>query len=428
MTTEPTILGGQAAIDLWLQGRRAWNQWVDQHPKAYINFSGVDFSRYRGCDNIPQNLWPFAGFRFPNGDVCFWEAKFGKGKVNFSGAQFGEGDVIFFGAQFGEGYISFRDTQFGYGNINFSEVQFGEGDVSFSGATFKGPVFFVDTVLGDGQYYFHHTDFSDSVIFNRLENAGAVQGFSFQFASFNGSLQFSALERFNCVIDLIGTKITHHISLAGLRCKMQTERPLKLIGCIARLGGGRLLRRYGWIPLSKFLKWLTKDAKWLNKTTAVDKDDAERFRRLKELAENNKDHSQALHFKAQEMQAARWHTSTGWDLVMEFLYQKFSNYGRSEWRPILGLAFFWVFFATIYAYCSNTLHSFWEKLAAALIFSAGQMLPYIPSARDARELPTIFFHCGQLPGWAYAGTFLQNLLAVALFFLVGLALRNRFRL
>jgi hypothetical protein len=128
------------------------------------------------------------------------------------------------------------------------------------------------------------------------------------------------------------------------------------------------------------------------------------------------------------MQAARWHTSTGWDLVMEFLYQKFSNYGRSEWRPIMGLAFFWVFFATIYAYCSNTLHSFWEKLAAALIFSAGQMLPYIPSARDARELPTILFDGGQLPGWVYAGTFLQNLLAVALFFLVGLALRNRFRL
>lgn len=405
MTTElrPT-LKGQAAIDLWLQGRDAWNQWVDQNPEARIDFSGADFSRYRGCDNIPEYLWPFTRFRFPNGGVNFSYAKFGKGMVSFFGAQFGKGSVT------------------------FDKAQFGEGDVSFTGATFKGRVFFIGTVLGDGQYYFEYTDFSDCVIFNRLENAGAVQGLSFRFTSFNGPLQFSALESFNCVIDLIGTKTTHHISLAGLSCKMQTARPLKLIGCIARLPGRRLLRRYGWIPLSKFLKWLTKDAKWLNKTTATDKDDAERFRRLKELAENNKDHSQALNFKAQEMQAARWHTSTGWDLVMEFLYQKLSNYGRSEWRPILGLAFFWVFFATIYAYCSNTLHSFWEKLAAALIFSAGQMLPYIPSARDARELPTILFHCGQLPGWVYAGTFLQNLLAVALFFLVGLALRNRFRL
>ena len=204
MTTElrPT-LKGQAAIDLWLQGRRARNQWVDQHPETHIDFSEVDFSPYRDCDSVSEYLWPFAGFVFPNG------------------------------------------------GINFINAQFGKGNVSFMGATFKGPVFFIGTVLGGGQYNFEHTDFSDRVIFLGLENAGAVQGFSFKFASFNGPLQFSAQEPFNCVIDLIGTKITHHVSLAGLRCNMQTARSLS-----------------------------TEGFKWLNKTAAADKDDAERFRRL----------------------------------------------------------------------------------------------------------------------------------------------------
>jgi hypothetical protein len=291
---------------------------------------------------------------------------------------------------------------------------------------------FIGTTLGKGKYDFESADFAERVIFDRLINAGAVKAFSCKFATFDKSFQLSADEPFHCVVDLTGTKTTHHVSLAGLTCHLKTKRPLKLIRSIARLPGGRPLRRYAWVPLSQYLRQRTMALRWLNKTRACDPQDADRFRRLKEIAENNKDLAQALEFKAQEIQAGRWHnTTTRWDRAMEFLFEKLSNYGRSERLPLLWLIVFWLAFAGLYTGLSNTVCRMCieDKISSALIFSAGQMLPFVPSAREARlSWENVLFLGDRLPGFIYALTFIQSIVAVGLLFLLGLALRNRFKL
>ena len=82
-TDKRMTLQGKEAIALWKQGKDAWNQWVEKHPEADIDFSRVDFGRYRSdldC-HILAPEWPFAGFQFPKGNVSFEHAQFGEGYV-----------------------------------------------------------------------------------------------------------------------------------------------------------------------------------------------------------------------------------------------------------------------------------------------------------------------------------------------------------
>ena len=85
-TDERIILKGHAAIGLWKQGKDVWNQWVEEHPEADINFKEVDFGTYRNAPDchIPFYKWPFAEFRFPKGAVSFDKAQFGKENVSLS--------------------------------------------------------------------------------------------------------------------------------------------------------------------------------------------------------------------------------------------------------------------------------------------------------------------------------------------------------
>ncbi|MBT6717366.1 MAG: hypothetical protein HOB18_06995, partial [Nitrospina sp.] len=121
---EKKILKGQAAIDLWLKGKDAWNKWVEENPVADVSFQGVDFSQHRVDDIIS-----FSGFKFPTGIVDFYGATFGKGHVDFFGASFGEGEVWFHKVNFGNGDVNFFNTVFGEGPVSFSEASFGKGEV-----------------------------------------------------------------------------------------------------------------------------------------------------------------------------------------------------------------------------------------------------------------------------------------------------------
>ena len=154
-------LEGKAAIDLWKQGKAAWNQWVKKNPEANIYFSRVDFGQYRHDHDcrIPAHEWPFAEFQFPKGKVAFSEAQFGEGDVFFHDAQFEKGLVSFQGTQFGEGKVSFIRAQFGEGNVFFNKAQFGEGDVSFVSTRIQGDFSLSHAILGEGTYDFERCDF-----------------------------------------------------------------------------------------------------------------------------------------------------------------------------------------------------------------------------------------------------------------------------
>ncbi len=174
MAKEIKTLSGDKAIEKWLEGCDKWNKWVSEHPEYNVDFTGVDFSKHRGCENISEHKWPFAEFRFPNG------------KVSFVGATFGEGHV------------------------------------NFIHATFGGKVIFIRTTLGKGNYNFKKVDFMDRTIFHELQNASVIKSFTFQFATFEKSLEISADDSFNCVVDLTGTSLSNQVVLENLSCNINT--------------------------------------------------------------------------------------------------------------------------------------------------------------------------------------------------------------
>lgn len=88
--SEKIVLRGGDAIALWKAGKDAWNQWVEEHPEAEINFSGIDFGKHH------ENGAPisFSEYIFPKGDVDFSNAHFNKGNVYFKGTAW-KGGCIF---------------------------------------------------------------------------------------------------------------------------------------------------------------------------------------------------------------------------------------------------------------------------------------------------------------------------------------------
>lgn len=289
---ERVRLEGQAAIDLWKQGKDAWNSWIDEHMDADISFENVDFSQHISDDIC----YSFEGFRFPNGDILFDEAEFGDGEVTFSRAEFGDGVVSFFSTTFGEGNVAFHETEFGGGYVSFLGATFGKGVVSFLGATFgDGEVEFIGADFGEGEVSFLETRFGEgNVAFLDATFGGPL---NFRIAKFDasalslencavtGTAEFAALEglqslsrftlrgssflgpliiegEFTCIPDLRRTRTDHHVDLDEVSCS---------------------LKRHAACPRLQKLS-----------LKANDSEDAGRLRRLKELAEGNRDHAAAL--------------------------------------------------------------------------------------------------------------------------------------
>lgn len=104
-------LVGQDALDLWKQGRDAWNKWAEKNPEYNVSFEGVDFSPY-----IDRKLG-----------------------ISFNGYQFPKGNVYFIGAEFGEGVVYFRESEFGKRETRFDDSTF-NGNADFSGLKGCGSV------------------------------------------------------------------------------------------------------------------------------------------------------------------------------------------------------------------------------------------------------------------------------------------------
>ncbi|MGA4608702.1 hypothetical protein [Pseudoalteromonas maricaloris] len=204
------VLKGQAAIELWLQGKEAWNKWVEENPVADVSFREVDFTKFEGV--------LFTGYKFPTGTVdfslarfnedraiCpnkqlaniqvnFSHAHFGDGDVDFSGAMFGISDVLFLQTQFGAGRVSFSGVTLAKGLVNFSNAHFGDGNVNFSGSRFnKAEVLFLNTQFGNGDIDFFDARFVGDVFFSgsKFDNGDVT----FNRARFsNGNISFASTQ------------------------------------------------------------------------------------------------------------------------------------------------------------------------------------------------------------------------------------------
>ncbi|MAJ00358.1 MAG: hypothetical protein CMH67_12380, partial [Nisaea sp.] len=296
---ETVVLKGQAAVNLWLDGKDAWNKWIAENPDAKVDFSRIDISIYGDVF--------FAGFHFPtgnggvtferalfgDGDVTFERALFGDGGVNVENAEFGDDGIFFFNASFGKGDINFSNSTFGSKGVDFSHVKFGGGDVSFSGVSFgKGKIDFSHATCGTGHFAikecsfgngkdkpkqkgaitFEHIDFGGRFSFQNRKETGNIQFLSFNGCVFKTGVTLAA--ELTCVPDLRGTIVTAHLDLDALT-----------INAASREAG-----------------------------------DAPKYRRLKEMAERNRHHEAALRFFAGERRCMRWaRGNTPWQTVWSYL-------------------------------------------------------------------------------------------------------------
>ncbi len=449
--THPTLTG-DAAMALWGRGKKAWNAWTERNPEASIDFSSQQF----GGDDYGSIYFAFYCFPKGSGEVDFSEAKFIAKFIEFSCSQFGGGEVTFDGATFRAEKVNFFNSRFDDTKVSFREVAFDSDEVYFFASNFSGPstvfnnakfgsckidfkdcnfdsemtLFFGITVeagklnfsyskfegrfditssgVGDTSVSFFEATFCDCAFFQSLDDTSNCDLFTFAGATFESSFVFSANGRIGCPLDLRRTSIAHDVVVQDIRCDYQRE---------AQRGA------------NPFSTWLSR---------AADPEDSQRFRKLKELAVANRNHAKALEFHAQEIRTQRGHGTTKLQDLAQFLYWIASDYGRSVKRPFGWLIALWLGFAGLY-WQSRTAFGDFPAKAFALVegltrdfgtvlgYSGSNMLAFIPTGGTARQQGIELLYGGQVPDWVLLMAGVQSILAVILLFLLGLGLRNMFR-
>lgn len=390
----------------------------------------------------------FEGYYFGNGDVTFRDVKFGDGNVtfrhanfgngtsDFSGASFGDGRLIFSAATFGNGGVIFYQVKFGKGVKDFSETVFGTGEVNFLEADFddghinffatdfgNGDVLLTDTTIGSGQLILakacaSHFLFSPKahkltaisargLVISQwgvlmLKDGSTLETLDFQGASFDGAVFISG--DLDIVPDLRRIRSSHQIELGELKIE---------------------LRRLSHYSSSRLLKYFSQ--------CSENVEDSGRLRRLKEIAEANKDHQAALRFSADENRASRWIQTSKLGSILDIAFSGFSNYGQSILRPFCWLAGLLAIGTSLYKFMGTNEHpigkpEWWGDLGQAIALATSNSLPFLPQSRGIRDDAIKALYSNDPSLLIDAIMIGHGALSFIFLFLIGLGLRNRFRL
>lgn len=288
-----------------------------------VVFSNTKFKANRlsfSNSKINSTMVDFEGVEFEVEQLNFSHMEFNSKRVSFAGTKIKGNNIDFFGTDFGKADVIFSNTEIisrcrfseinADGLVYFANTQFYGDENIFEGASFGGSVSFEGAGFHKGVCSFKQATFKEHLDFSVVNIHHNMEDLSFRFTTFLSSCEFSANNRLLFIPDFTGTKTTNHFVLSGLNCEFQRE---------------------------------TDGVK----VKAVRKTDAERLCRLKEIAESNKDHSKALLFHSEEMRAKRWHQLSTAQSVLDILFDVVSRYGQSIVRPIVGVIFC---MASLYAY------------------------------------------------------------------------------
>ena len=154
--------------------------------------------------------------------------------------------------------------------------------------------------------------------------------------------------------------------------------------------------------------------------------DADMFRRLKEIAVEARDHDREQLFFAFELKAKRGHETRGLALVPNYFYGWISDFGRSLWRPTFGLLAVWFAFGNHYRWLAS---KDMEHLSDGLLFSTAQLFPFLSASKGVlAEARFALFGTETVGNWVSTFSVIEGLLGIVFLFLIGLTLRNRFRI
>ena len=396
-----------------------------------VSFDGATFNGQPELSNTTFSKASFSNTTF-NKPMDFSQAEF-PGEINFDKAIFNEsanfshttfvGDAYFGDMEVKSG-IDFSSCEF-KGATNFTGAKFSQ-KTNFESAIFEGKTKFIEAEFGM-ENNFEYTTFTENTYFNGI-TASEAHFFSFRGATFGKTFSIKSDERIGCVIDFIDTQAKYSLHLGDIACTFRREH-----------------------------KWLT-NRKWLSCIlkcllsgfqTPEDSDDISRLRKLKKVAQEEKDHLRALDYKVQEMQAKRWHDIAGEQTssllklaktLPEFVFWSLSCYGRSLFMPAFWLLSMALLMGEVY-YCLSSGHATTDHPQEQGIslnepidrwdaygYSASQIFPWISIARDQQKLFREEIKDSSSVTFIKALSYIQTLGSTLLLFLLGLGARNRFLL
>lgn len=157
--------------------------------------------------------------------------------------------------------------------------------------------------------------------------------------------------------------------------------------------------------------------------------DADKYRYLKLMASDAKDHQNELKFFAKELRAKRGHeTKDRRAILLNRLYEWSSDFGQSVALPL-----YWLLGLVVASWLVRVgacLPASWNALEAHLAMSFADTFLLVGSEKwGLRTTAVPLAVCSRDFGlWQHVGALVQSITSVALVFLIGLGLRNRFKM
>ena len=403
-----------------------------QFGKGDVSFEGANFGEgLVGFENVGfcSGNVSFKEALFGTGIIAFEEIIFGEGRFEFDDADLGHGKVMFSKIDFGNGLTSFQNVKWGEGDIFFHEIKFGFGNVKFRSSIFEknNLTFFKTSFKCEKIQYSYMKADSIDLNFTEVDFGSAIIFFSFSI------LKESELTILNSQFE--SNNIHFQNNIIGsfyMRNCLNTESISELPFRAMRLAGTFVLE--GNFTCVPDLRSTVMAAHVDLETSFIDPPRYKRqfpaftfprpaarhaapLRRLKELAEQNRHHEAALRFFALERRDMRWTTSlSAWASALDWFYDVACVYGQSVMRPAAILVGLFAVFANVYGLLDPGLGAW-----GALVKSAYYTVPFvfIKSAQPAAAVFTDPVHALTMAQQGFSFIFL---------FLLGVSLRNRFRL
>ena len=398
---EERALKGSEAYTLYKKGKDTWNEWARVNEGRGVSFQDVVFEEDMNFEGYIFPGFAFFGKATFTRNADFTRAAFTH-NADFSNARFTQ-RAMFDGATFG-GKAHFRNTAF-ISTATFMRATFGD-EVGFIQSCFSDTAGFTYVIFNQltnfnqAEFqrgaYFMNVRFEKDVMFQRCKFSYNDVTVTFFGSHFKQATEIDSCE-FEYVPDFRSTIFDKGISLYSAQVKYQSVNDNFALG-------------------------------WLGK--ARENHDSDKYRRHKDLAVLARDREREQMFFAYELKAKRFYETKGVKLIPNLLYDWLSDYGQSvlkpfEWLMLTLLSFSYLYFFTSIQQSSlNSSELVWRSL----VFSTSQLLPFLSSARNAQTSIEHSLYPDGIPEWLYIFTLIENFLGFIFIFLMGLALRNRFKI
>ncbi|OUR76980.1 hypothetical protein A9Q83_12185 [Alphaproteobacteria bacterium 46_93_T64] len=380
-------------------------------------FGEVDVSNH---DKFEASTLSFKGAVFKVGELDFTYTEFNlKNLIDFKKTKFECELVNFYGAKFKKGHLRFGEENCFAEDFQFKNVQLSEEGVVFQKMSFFGKFDFSYSDIYSRQLKFENVIFEKAFDFSKSKLS--CESVDFLDVKFLGDYtNFEDIKVGNGNINFPNSSFLGQSSFAGSIFKQSLnfeQTSFKLVPDFRRT------------QIAAHFTFHAMTIDTYDPVTAVG-NEQDKYRRLKEIAIQSKDHEKELEFFANELRAKNHEENKGITKIPIWIYEKFSDFGRSISRPFAGLLSVWFVFGALYWLGALFLPL---KPTASLVdglkLSAAVLLPFMPTSREAFGDNGARDKLFDDPGlFLDLANYTEGFLGIFFLFLIGLALRNRFRL